>query len=153
MSDVGFSADAELLVARDVDDGLEQWGVDTFSGYGCAVESRRELAHRGPSDLEWLVLAALPLQAFLTGLGTEAVKDIYTGVKRLAGRRPGARASAAPLGLQDSASGVRVVLEDDLTAEAYKALATVDLSAFRHGPVHYDRHRKAWRSELDEAAG
>ncbi len=38
----------------------------------------------------------------------------------------------------------------DLPAEAYQALVALDLSAFRQGPVHYDRQRGRWRSELDE---
>ncbi len=44
----------------------------------------------------------------------------------------------------------QVVLEADLPAEAYEALVALDLSAFRQGPVHYDRQRGRWRSEPDE---
>jgi hypothetical protein len=51
---------------------------------------------------------------------------------------------------QDAATRLRVVLEADLLAEAYQALVALDLSAFRQGPVHYDRQRGKWRSELDE---
>jgi hypothetical protein len=52
--------------------------------------------------------------------------------------------------LQDAATQLRVVLEADLPAEAYQALVALDLSAFGQGPVHYDRHQRRWRSELDE---
>lgn len=31
-----------------------------------------------------------------------------------------------------------------------RALIALDLTAFRQGPVHYDRQRGRWRSELDE---
>jgi hypothetical protein len=37
-----------------------------------------------------------------------------------------------------------------LPTEAYDSLVSLDLSKFRHGPLHYDQHRGAWRSELDE---
>jgi len=52
--------------------------------------------------------------------------------------------------LQDAANGLQVALEADLPAEAYQALVALDLSAFRQGPVHYDRQCGRWRSELDE---
>jgi len=42
------------------------------------------------------------------------------------------------------------VLEADLPPDAYAALLSLDLSNFYKGPLHYDRHRGAWRSELDE---
>jgi hypothetical protein len=42
-----------------------------------------------------------------------------------------------------------VVLEADLPIEAYQALVALDLLAFRQGPVHYDRQRGTWRSELN----
>ena len=52
--------------------------------------------------------------------------------------------------LQDAVARLQVVLEADLPAEAYQALVALDLSAFQQGPVHYDRQRGRWRSELDE---
>jgi hypothetical protein len=53
--------------------------------------------------------------------------------------------------LQDAATGVQVVIEPDLPDESYQQLLALDLSTIRHGPVHYDRHQRRWRSELDEA--
>ena len=45
---------------------------------------------------------------------------------------------------------LQIVLEAGLPTEAYDSLVSLDLSKFRHGPLHYDQHRGAWRSELDE---
>ncbi|MDQ3055753.1 MAG: hypothetical protein M3R66_18645, partial [Actinomycetota bacterium] len=59
------------------------------------------------------------------------------------------RARDSP-GCDRQLSGGQVVLEADLPAEAYEALVALDLSAFRQGPVHYDRQRGRWRSEPDE---
>ena len=56
-----------------------------------------------------------------------------------------------PLVLQDTSSGPQVVLEADLPDAAYQRLVGLDLSRFRLGPLHYDRRRRHWRSELDEA--
>ena len=109
---------------------------------------------RGSEQLHWLVLAALPLHAFLSGLGSAAAQDVAQGLKRLVGRVVGAHRKTAPsaqvLVLQDAATRLQVVLEADLPAEAYEALVALDLSVFRQGPVHYDRQRGRWRSELDE---
>lgn len=148
------AARAELLLDRYIGSELETELVAMFDGFGFDTESRRELAHRDLSDLGWLVLAALPLQGFLTAIGEQAVKEIYSRVKKL-GRHKEKRAledRRPPLVLQDADSGLQIVLEDDLPAEAYQKLIGLDLTAFRKGPLHYDRHQGAWRSELDEAA-
>jgi hypothetical protein len=150
---------AELLLAQEVSAELEQDLATEFRELGApAVRVRRTLDHRGPGELQWLVLASLPLQAFLSGLGGEAVKDGYRALKDLVGRlvRRGATAPAAvppPLVLQDERTGLRIVLEADLPQSAYEELAVLDLSGFTVGPLHYDRARGRWRSELDEAAG
>jgi len=52
--------------------------------------------------------------------------------------------------LQDTTTRLQVVLEADLPVEAYRQLISLDLAAIRHGPLHYDRQRSEWRSELDE---
>ena len=118
--------------------------------------------HRGESvALTWIVLAVLPLQAFLAALGSKQADDGYAQVralvKRLAGRRqqaarqPGGR-PPAPLVLMDCGTGLRIVLNADLPAAAYRQLTALDLSQYRTGPLHYDLARGSWRSELDEAA-
>jgi hypothetical protein len=143
---------AELLFDHDV--GAETAGVleAAFRQLGFATEVRRRLPHRGPDELTWLMLAALPLQAFLSGIGAEAVKDVYAKAKQLAafGKKS---AGTVPLVLQDTNSGLKVILEADLPVDAIRQLVGLDLSPFRSGPLHYDRHRKTWRSELDEAEG
>ena len=147
---------AELIIDHEVADALEKQLVTVFREFGFDTTSRRTLAHRGMSELTWLVLAALPLQAFLSGLGSEAVKDIYAAVKKLAKNRTKkapAEAGAVPMVLQDANSELRIVLEPDLPVKAYQQLTALDLSAYRIGPLHYDRQRSRWRSELDEAAG
>ncbi|MGH3717770.1 MAG: hypothetical protein ACRDRI_02825 [Pseudonocardiaceae bacterium] len=152
---VGAPLSAELLLSSNITEQQAQDVARAFSRFGVATRARRVLNHRGPADLEWLVLAALPLQAFLTGLGTEAVKDFYAALKSLVGHLPLPSRpvpNQVPLVLQDSRSGVRIVLEPDLPGQAYQQLLGLDLGRYRTGPLHYDRAAQRWRSELDEAS-
>ncbi|MEU6124437.1 hypothetical protein [Streptomyces sp. NPDC047123] len=155
---------AELLLDREVPDDLCRELVAAFEGLGAPpVRVRRTMDHRGPADIPWIVLASLPLQAFLSGLGAEAVKDAYETFKGVVRRitRPASPApgtlgearQARPMVLRDVATGLDVVLEPGLPAEAYEQLTALDLTVFAVGPLHYDRAQSRWRSVLDEAAG
>ncbi len=153
MNDSGPLA-AEILVTAEASAEEEQAIVEAFRALDIATRTRMVPTHRGLEQLQWLVLATLPLHALLSGLGSAAAQDLAQGLKRLVGRVLGARdkTGIAPqvLVLQDAETRLQVVLEADLPAEAYQALVALDLSAFRQGPVHYDRQRGKWRSELDE---
>lgn len=152
---------AELLLDRDAPDDLRRDLVSALEGLGVhTARVRRAVDHRGAADIPWIMLASLPLQAFLSGLGAEAVKDSYTAFKNVVRRSPRsedphARSDLAPrpLVLQDRSTGLRVVLEPGLPGEAYEQLLRLDLARFSEGPLHYDSERGRWRSELDEAAG
>ncbi|WP_369216954.1 hypothetical protein [Streptomyces flavofungini] len=150
---------AELLLDQEVPDDLAEELVAALAGLGAPpVRVRRTLGHRGAADVPWLVLASLPLQAFLSGLGAEAVKDAYAAFKGLVRKlarpaSPDDPGEARPLLLQDPVGGLSIVLEADLPAEAYERLVGLDLTAFSTGPLHYDRAQGRWRSILDEAAG
>lgn len=150
---------AELLLDRDASDDLRRELVSALEGLGVhTARVRRAVDHRGAADIPWIMLASLPLQAFLSGLGAEAVKDSYAAFKDVVRRSSRAAADPAgpaprPLVLQDRRSGLRVVLEPGLPGEAYEQLLGLDLARFSEGPLHYDREQGRWRSELDEAAG
>lgn len=141
--------------------------LDVLSDYGATTRVETIPVRRGgTAALTWIVLAVLPLQAFLSELGSKAAEDSYTKlrvlIRRLAsGRRtheaapPAGQApvnSPAPLVLLDSETGLQIVLEADLPGDAYSKLMALDLSQFSIGPLHYDQARHCWRSELDEAA-
>ena len=145
---------ADVLVTAEISAEEEQAIIEAFRALDVAARTRMVPTRRGIEQLHWLVLAALPLHAFLSGLGSAAAQDVAHGLKRLVGQVVGAhRKTASPshvLVLQDAATRLQVALEADLPAEAYQALIALDLSAFHQGPVHYDRQRGRWRSELDE---
>jgi hypothetical protein len=145
---------AEILITAEVSAEEEQAIVEAFRALHVAARSRMVPTRRGVEELQWLVLATLPLHAFLSGIGSAAAEDLAKGMKRLIGRVVGAKRKTALseqiLVLQDTATRLQIVLEADLPTEAYQALVALDLSVFRQGPVHYDRQRGRWRSELDE---
>ena len=146
---------ADVLVSSEVSAEHEAVIVDAFRAVDVTARTRMVPTRRGVAELSWLVLATLPLQAFLTGLGVVMAEDATQRMKRLVGRVLPTRRAHPPtsrlLVLQDAVTRLQVVLEPDLSAEAYQALLTLDLSQFRHGPLHYDRQLGRWRSELDEA--
>lgn len=145
---------AEILVTAEVSAGEGEAIVEAFRVLGIGVRIQMVPTRRGLEQLQWLVLAVLPLHAFLSGLGSAAADDVVQGLRHLIDRVVGAKRAPASseqvLVLQDAATRLQVVLEADLPAEAYQALVALDLSAFQQGPVHYDRQRGRWRSELDE---
>lgn len=145
---------AEVLLVAEVSIEEEQAIVEAFRALGVATRTRMVPTRRGLEQVQWLVLATLPLHALLSGLGSAAAQDLAQGLKHLVGRVLGnARTTATTpqvFVLQDAATQVQVVLEADLPTAAYQSLVALDLSAFREGPVHYDRQRGRWRSELDE---
>jgi hypothetical protein len=145
---------AEILVAAEVPAEQEHAVTEAFGALGVAVRSRVVPVHRGSVDAGWLLLATLPLQAFLSTLGASLANGSTQALRRMVGRIHGSQPEAAPaprpLILQDAATRLQIVLEAGLPTEAYDALVSLDLSKFRHGPLHYDQHRGAWRSELDE---
>jgi hypothetical protein len=159
-----------------VDDDDQRLLLSAFSDCGAAADDVEVIPARRESTataLTWLVLAALPLQAFLSALGGKLADDAHgrllAAVKRVAERyeavrrgRTGPAAakvtgdaaapSPVPLILMDSGSKVKIIIEADLPAEAVSLLVALDLSQFKIGPVHFDKAAGRWRAELDEGA-
>jgi hypothetical protein len=144
---------ADVFVDREVPAEAERELVAALAGAGVSAHAKVVAARRGPEQLHWLVLVALPLQAFLTGVGEAAAADAWAGIKsvlrRLAGRPTPER--ARPLVLQDSGTGLQIVLPPDLSEEGYRRLTQLDLTTFSRGPVRYDEATGRWISDLDEA--
>jgi len=143
LPDTQLPADRERLLV----DGLASLGV---TGRVKVVPARRAL-----DQLHWVALVALPLQAFLTAVGGKLAHDAYREftkvIRGLLNRGEPTAGLPRPMVLQDTATGIQVVLEPGLPDEAYQQLLSLDLSQFQLGPVHYDSGQSRWRSELDEA--
>lgn len=155
-------AHIELLLRSEVDGKAADELRERCEQLGFATDVRPAHHARDIGDIGWLVLAALPLRAFLDGLAGAAAADSYGRIKQLVERlvpnrdrvpadEPSVPPSVAtPLVLQDWDSGLRVVLEADLPPEAYRQLVGLDLSEFRTGPVRYDKDLACWRPAPDD---
>ena len=148
---------AQVLIADQISNDQAAGIAAEFTSIGLAVDLRIVAPKRSFGDVAWLVLAALPLQPFISRLAEDAADDVHdrlkTFVNRVLHRQSAGSQSKPILVLQDTLSGVRVVLEPDLPADSYRQLLSLDLTTIRHGPLHYDMHRRRWRSELDEEHG
>jgi hypothetical protein len=149
---------ADILVAEPLSDHERHTLAQEFQTIGLTPELREVPPRRSLGDIAWLVLAAVPLKPFFDQLAKDFATDAYKRLQMLAARvfrqdRPQPQPGEPPrvLLLQDSATGIQIVLEPDLPEQAYQQLLAFDLAALRRGPLHYDRHRRQWRSELDEA--
>ena len=149
--------EADVLIDAEVPADQERLLEEALAGLGVTARTRVVPPRRGVTELSWLVLVSLPLQAFLSNVGGRLADDAYRAlravVRRLAHRDRPTPGAQRPMVLRDVATGLQVVLEPDLPDGAYRQLVALDLSQFQFGPVHYDRHRSRWRSELDEAGG
>ncbi len=114
---------AEILVTAEASAEVELALIEIFRSLGVAPRTRIVPTRRGLDQLYWLVLAALPLHAFLSGLGAAAAQDVAQGLKHLVSRVLGAKhkteSPVQVLVLQDAATRLQVVLEADLPAEVY----------------------------------
>lgn len=147
---------ADVLVDSPLSAEREALISQALATLGASGRIRVMPLRRGASDLQWLILVTLPLQAFLGSIGGKFGEDAYRGFQNIIRRlfRPDQAAPAAhsrPIVLKDAASGLQIVLDTELPTEGYQQLLALDLSQFRSGPVHYDRAARRWRSEIDEA--
>jgi hypothetical protein len=155
VADPGFLA-ADVIIDGQLSPDEEELIIAALAALRVSAQVRIRPRLRGASDLQWLVLAALPLQAFLTSIGGKVADDAYTAfqnaVRKILRREPDAEKPAPrPIVLQDATTGLQVILDHDLPPEGYQQLLSLDLSKFRVGPVQFDRLQQRWRSELDEA--
>jgi hypothetical protein len=110
-------------------------------------------------ELTWLVLASLPLSAFLSTFGTKLAEDGYAGlhhlVARIARHGRGSHPHAHALVLEDEISGTLVQLDDDLRDDGYRALVELDLSEHVGVILRYEAASRRWIAvlEQDDAAG
>ena len=68
--DSSASIAADVLVRPETSTADEHDVMEAFATIGVAATTRLAPTQRTLNDAEWLVLAVLPLQAFLSGLGS-----------------------------------------------------------------------------------
>jgi hypothetical protein len=146
--DSSASIAADVLIGPEMSTADEYDVLEAFATIDVAATTRLAPTQRSLDGIEWLVLAVLPLQAFLSSLGSKLAEDVYGGLKDVVGRilrRSSPERRARTLVLQDTATGLQVVLESDLPIEAYRQLVALDLSTVHGGPIRYDRSHNTWQ--------
>jgi hypothetical protein len=146
-------ADAKVFVDPRITEEQDQPLRDLLAELGFTPRTRVLPTRRSGQAVTWLVLVALPLQAFLSGLGDRLSGDTYPRLKDVFRTLLGRETPPAlhPVVLQDAATGLQIILAPDLPEDAVRQLCALDLSRFRFGPLRYDAVEGRWRSDLDEA--
>jgi hypothetical protein len=147
---------ADMLVDPKVPAAAEQELVSALAAVGVIAHPRVLPVRRGPESIGWLILLAVPLQAFLSTVGERAASDAWTGVRRAVRRVTGHAADdpagqGRPVVLEDPGTGLQIVVSPDLPEGAFRQLTELDLSDFVDGPVRYDNGQHRWLSDRDEA--
>ena len=147
---------ANVLFASDLSDQAAAQLIEDFQSVGVTAELRQVSPRRALGEIAWLALAVVPLKPFFDQLTKDFAEDAYQHLKTFIVRLfrlhpPPPTEAPRVLLLQDSTTGIQVVLEPDLPTRAYQQLLSFDFATLRRGPLHYDQHRRRWRSELDEA--
>ncbi|MGP4114445.1 hypothetical protein ACTWP5_26480 [Streptomyces sp. 4N509B] len=155
------TADADVVLAAGLTREQEEPLLGLLTDLGFVSQVRVLPVRRSGEALTWLALVALPLSGFLTALGEDGYHRLRRAVDALRTRGTrGTRANAAadddpaplrPFVLEDTATGLRIIVPRDLPEEAYQQLRALDLTTFRHDPVRYDATLRRWVSDLDEA--
>jgi hypothetical protein len=148
---------ADLLIDAEVSPADADALAEALDDCGVAAAIKVVAPRRTAEQLQWLVLLAVPLQAFLSAAGEKAGQEAYARVRaavgRLLGRAPvSADTDTRAMVLADDETGLQIVLTADLPPEGYRQLLELSLDDYTLGPLHYDRHARRWRSIADEVA-
>lgn len=142
---------ADVYVGAREAPGAESALVDALKALGFTVRVKIWPVRRSVAEIHWLFLVALPLQAFLGGVGAKLADDVYGSLKEAVRRtprepEPGPERSVV---LQDTETGVRILLGGELDDRAFDALRDLDLARFRNGTLRYDTAEARWCSVSD----
>jgi hypothetical protein len=113
----------------------------------------RTAAYGRDSGSSWVVLASIPTRMLFENMaarGAGMASQLRELVRRITVSEDGG--SVGLLMLQDTETGIQVVLAPNLPDAALQSLPGIDLLGFTFGPVHYDAGTSAWRSLFDERA-
>jgi hypothetical protein len=158
MTDSSPSPAIELRLSRQLPVHAETDVLRFFGRFGTVGEHRRPHPYRGPA-IDCLVLAAVPLQAFLQNLGTLTGGDAYGAFKSLIKRIRHDESHQHPskkpdpsIVLQDTNSGLQIVVRFGLPEIAFRQLLELDLHQFNAGQVIFDQDLGCWRAHESGAA-
>jgi len=127
---------ASVLFASDLSDEAAAQLIEDFQSIGVTAELRQVSPRRALGEIAWLALAVVPLKPFFDQLTMDFADDAYQRLKTFTARvfrlhRPPSSEPPRVLLLQDSTTGIRVVLEPGLPARAYRQLLSFDFATLR----------------------
>jgi len=139
---------ADVYVGAREAPGAESRLVDALAALGFTVRVRVWPVRRAVTEVHWLFLVALPLQAFLGGMGSRFADDVYGKLKEALRRTPREPAPGPERAvvLQDTETGVRILLGRELDDTAFDALRELDLTRLGNGTLRYDTTEARWIS-------
>lgn len=140
---------ADVYVGAGEAAGAESLLVDSLAAFGFTVRVRVWPTSRAVGELHWLLLVALPLQAFLSGVGEDLYRKLKEAVRGTLVRQREQDPGRSVV-LQDTETGVRILLGADLDEEAFARLGALDWSRLRHVTLRYDATEARWSAVPEE---
>jgi hypothetical protein len=142
---------ADVYVGAREAPGAEAPLVEALTALGLTVRVKVWPVRRATVELHWLFLVALPLQSLLGGFGARLADDLYRKLKEAVRRAPREPEVSAERGLvlQDTETGVRILLGPDLDDAAFDTLRALDLTRFRNATLRYDTAEARWCAVSD----
>ena len=110
---------ASVLFASDLSDEAAAQLIEDFQSVGVTAELRQVSPRRALGEIAWLALAVVQLKPFFDQLISDFADDAHQHLKTLIARlfrlhRPPPTEPPRVLLLQDSTTGIQIVLEPDL---------------------------------------
>jgi hypothetical protein len=142
-----LAADAAIYGSGRADD--EARVRQAFSELDVNVRVRTATYGEDPG-LSWVLIVSVSTRLLFENMAQRA--EVALQIRELTRRTllRGADARGGLLLLQDTETGVAIVLAPNLPDAAFRSLPAVDLLQFTFGPLHYDPAEGAWRSLFDE---
>ncbi|MFD3940480.1 hypothetical protein ACFWSF_37755 [Streptomyces sp. NPDC058611] len=132
----------EVAFSSDVGKDEQQIFSDRLKSVGVMVNEPPPAVRQ----IEWLVLAILPLHALLSKGGEDAYEALKSAVKDLFERRRNLSQEPSSVILEDEHRDITITLEPGLPEEAYQQLRSIDPAMYADGSnLHYERDQNRWQ--------
>lgn len=127
-----------------------------FADLNLAAKVEANYVRRGIGDYPWAILIALPLIPFLKAFGEAAGKDAWELLRDLTGKlyeaRKRSRAKEGSPVIVDEDTGLWVILDSEIPADAFEQLLEFDISSAEAKHLQWDPVSRRWYDAWDRNA-